>query len=56
MMLTEINEYLRRTKMAETAFGRLVANDPRLVRDIRNGREPRSAMKALIRALIAGEG
>ncbi|MDB5675532.1 MAG: hypothetical protein JWM65_2514, partial [Sphingomonas bacterium] len=40
-LLGKINRFLRMTQMPETKFGRCVANDPRLVRDIRNGREPR---------------
>jgi len=30
--------------MPVTKFGRLAARDPRLVGDLRNGREPRAAM------------
>lgn len=54
-LLGKINRYLRATQMPETKFGRCVANDPRLVRDIRNGREPRPAMIARIEAFLAGE-
>ncbi|QQV78564.1 hypothetical protein H5J25_08075 [Sphingomonas aliaeris] len=39
-LMSKIEAYLRTRKMKETRFGRLVANDPRLVRDMRNGREP----------------
>lgn len=37
-LLSLIERYLRATKMPETKFGRLAINDPRLVRDLRNGR------------------
>jgi hypothetical protein len=39
LVLMFIERYLRATKMPETKFGRLAVNDPRLVRDLRNGRE-----------------
>jgi len=52
-LLGKINRFLRTTQMPETKFGRCVANDPRLVRDIRNGREPRPAMAARIEAFLA---
>jgi hypothetical protein len=39
-LMSKIEAYLRTRNMKETRFGRLVANDPRLVRDMRNGREP----------------
>lgn len=50
----EIELFLNRTDMAPTYFGRQVANDPRLVLDIRNGREVRSAMERKIRRFING--
>ncbi|WP_438729870.1 hypothetical protein ACR9YC_03425 [Parasphingorhabdus sp. DH2-15] len=34
--------------MPRTKFGRLAAHDPRLVDDMRNGREPRAAMRKKI--------
>jgi hypothetical protein len=55
-LLGKINRFLRATQMPETKFGRCVANDPRLVRDMRNGREPRPALVARIEAFIAAEG
>ncbi|WP_260922177.1 hypothetical protein [Novosphingobium sp. 9] len=44
MLLRDIERFLRRTDMPWTKFGRLAANDPRLVGDLRNGRVPREAM------------
>ncbi|MES2301581.1 MAG: hypothetical protein V4521_05835 [Pseudomonadota bacterium] len=44
MLIRKIEKFLERTGMPDTRFGRLAAHDPRLVGDLRNGREPRSAM------------
>ncbi|QIG81098.1 hypothetical protein [Stakelama tenebrarum] len=52
-VLRKVEQYLRRTEMPETKFGRLAVRDPRLVRDLRNGREPRPPMVARIEAFIA---
>lgn len=47
-MLRKIERFLRRHNMPRTKFGRLAAHDPRLVDDMRNGREPRIAMRRKI--------
>ena len=52
----EIEKYLRRTAMPATRFGRLAVGDPRLVLDLRNGREPRPKMVARIEAFLADHG
>lgn len=44
MLIRKIERFLEKTGMPVTKFGRLAAHDPRLVGDLRNGREPRSAM------------
>ncbi|MCX7282943.1 MAG: hypothetical protein NTX28_02675 [Novosphingobium sp.] len=44
MLLRRVEKFIERTGMPVTKFGRLAAHDPRLVGDLRNGREPRSAM------------
>ena len=44
MLIRDIEKFLKRTGMPPTKFGRLAAHDPRLVGDLRNGREPRPAM------------
>ncbi|RVQ65499.1 hypothetical protein EKN06_13270 [Croceicoccus ponticola] len=44
MLLREVEKFLRRTGMPATKFGRLAVSDPRLVLDLRNGREPRRRM------------
>ena len=38
-LLIEIDRFLRRTGMPVTRFGRLAVNDPRLVGDMRRGRQ-----------------
>lgn len=40
-----IEQFLRRHEMAPTRFGREAARDPRLVFDLRNGREPTDRMR-----------
>ena len=52
-ILPMIERFLRRSQMPPTKFGRLAVNDPRLVGDIRNGREPGPRMIARIEAFIA---
>lgn len=48
MLIREIEQFLRRTGLAPTKFGRLAAHDPRLVFDLRMGREPRPAMQSKV--------
>lgn len=43
--LRTIEQFLRRHDMAPTRFGRDAVRDPRLVFDLRNGREPSERMK-----------
>ncbi len=52
MLLRQIEQFLARTKMPWTKFGRIVAHDPRLVADLRNGRQPRPELTARIHAYI----
>ncbi|WP_210358675.1 hypothetical protein [Sphingomonas beigongshangi] len=51
-LLADINAYLRRHGMKPSVFGRLAVNDPRLVRDLREGRLPRAALTARVRAFM----
>lgn len=53
MILQRIEAHLRRTGERPTHFGRRVANDPRLVFDLRRGREPGPAMIARIESVLA---
>ena len=52
-MLRKIEKFLEHSGMAWTKFGRLVAHDPRLVGDMRNGRQPREALGRRIEHFIA---
>lgn len=52
-LLMTVERYLRVTAMTPSRFGREVAGDPRLVFDLRKGREPRPHMAARMTAFIA---
>jgi hypothetical protein len=52
MLLHRIEKFLSETGMPWTKFGRIVAHDPRLVGDMRNGRQPRPELAARIQAFI----
>ncbi|WP_343528900.1 hypothetical protein [Sphingomonas sp.] len=54
-LLRLIERYLKVSQMPETKFGRLAVNDPRLVGDLRRGREPGPEMIRRVRAFIKGE-
>ena len=41
----QVERFLRETGIPQTKFGRLVASDPRLVGDLRNGRQPGNRMR-----------
>jgi hypothetical protein len=56
MLLRSIENFLRRTGMPWTRFGRLVAHDPRLVGDMRNGRTPRPDLAHRIEVFISTYG
>ena len=51
-ILLEIERWLRRHHMSASRFGRLAAADPRLVSDLRKGRDPSSRTLARIRAFM----
>lgn len=48
MMLRAVEKFLRETGVAATKFGRESVRDPRLVHDLRRGREPGERMKRRI--------
>lgn len=50
----EIEQFLLRTGMAPTRFGRSAAGDPRLVFDMRLGREIRPPLAARVRTFMQG--
>ena len=56
MLLPKIEKFLRATGMPWTKFGRIVAHDPRLISDMRNGRLPRADLAARIEAYLAAHG
>ena len=47
-----VERFLRETGLPPTKFGRLAVHDPRLVFDIRNGREIGDQMAARLRAFM----
>lgn len=54
MLLRKIEQFLSLSGMPWTKFGRIVAHDPRLVGDMRNGRSPRPDLARRIEAFITG--
>lgn len=55
-MLRMVEKFLRDQDIAPTKFGRIVAKDPRLVLDMRMGREVRPAMQHKIKSYIDSFG
>lgn len=51
-LLFEIERFLRANHMPATNFGRLAVRDPRLVHDMRRGRQPGRRMTVRVRAFI----
>jgi len=51
-----IDRYLRATAMPPTKFGRLAVNDPRLIGDMRRGRQLGRSITRRIEAFIAEHG
>ena len=47
-LLRRIERHLRRHAITATRFGRETVRDPRLVRDLRNGREPGARLSARV--------
>ena len=52
ILLRDIEKYIRRHGTTAARFGRDVLRDPRFVFDLRNGREPRPATEARVRAYL----
>jgi hypothetical protein len=52
-ILQKIDQFLHASGMPPTVFGRRAVHDPRLVGDLRNGREPRPETVARIETYIA---
>ncbi len=55
LTLNTILRFCEDNSMAPTRFGREAVGDPRLVIDMRNGREPTPRVAERVRAFIAGE-
>jgi hypothetical protein len=53
-ILGKIEQHLRATQTPPSRFGREACKDPRLVGDLRNGREPSPRTVARIEAFMAG--
>jgi hypothetical protein len=51
-MLWKVERFLKASGMSATAFGRWVARDPRLVHDMRRGREVGPRLMRRIEAFI----
>lgn len=47
-LLMSIDRFLRETGMPATKFGRLAVRDPRLVHDLRLGREPGGRLRCRV--------
>ncbi len=52
-LLVKIDRYCRRNGLRPSRFGRLAVQDPRLVQDLRRGRQLGSAIAAKIEAFMA---
>lgn len=48
MLIRDVERFLTATGLPPTKFGRLAVSDPRLVYDLRNGREPRPALRSRV--------
>lgn len=51
-LMRRIQLFLKRAEMAPTRFGREAVGDPRLISDLRNGRELRESTAARIHAWL----
>ena len=51
----KIEKFLERANMSPSRFGRLAARDPRLVHDLRRGRELGGPLAARLEAFIAAQ-
>jgi 2,4-dienoyl-CoA reductase-like NADH-dependent reductase (Old Yellow Enzyme family) len=51
-LLSEVEKFLRISKIPAARFGREVMHDPRFVFDLRNGREPRDRTIHRVRAFL----
>lgn len=54
MLIRSVESFLRRHRIAASQFGRRAAQDPRLVADLRGGREPRPPLDQRLRGFMDG--
>jgi 2,4-dienoyl-CoA reductase-like NADH-dependent reductase (Old Yellow Enzyme family) len=54
-LLEQIEQYLVRTQLSPTRFGRIVVRDPRFVEDLRAGRQPRQRTMEKVSAYLKRE-
>lgn len=54
MLIRSIEAFLHRHAMTATTFGRVAARDPRLVADLRAGRDPRPPLDQRVRGFMEG--
>ncbi len=54
-LLEQIEQYLERTHLSPTRFGRIVVRDPRFVTDLRAGRIPRRRTIEKVSGYLSGE-
>ena len=54
-LIWRIERFLRASAMPPTKFGRLAIGDPRLIGDLRSGRQLRAGTVARIEAFIASQ-
>jgi len=54
MLIRKVETFLRKHHMPATKFGRLAAQDPRFVLDLRMGRTPRASTEARTLQWMAG--
>ena len=54
-LLLSIRDYLARTGLSATRFGQEAVGDPRLVHDMRRGRQLRPATARRVVAFMAGD-
>lgn len=55
-ILDEVERFLKRRRMHPTNFGECALGDPNLVRQLREGRDPRSKTVEILRRFMNGEG
>ena len=54
MLIRSVESFLSRHAMSASRFGRVAAQDPRLVSDLRAGRDPRPPLDQRVRGFMDG--